>query len=1134
MQDKYQSVAEALFLAAGYAPNVWGYQYVTTTLANGSTSTAFTWPSAKSLGPSCSLGCASCAVTGGTVRLLYWPEPETATESLTAYYLGTSFVYPTAYISYGSVYASDSCGPVGPTYSSTIVPVTNTHQLSSLFVTSNNLIATASFNFTDLNSPIPSSIYYEQLRCNPSAVRLSYEPLGLSAAAMASATPQNKSYACEPNGPYEPVLVIPSEILRDLNPAWASCSADIRGQYDPPHALTAASAPATPTSSPMLVTTPAAPASPPLPTQPLQTAGPTVSPPLPEDTSSTNDPPSTAGSNPGSGEPGKSSTALAGLIPSILQGSPPAASPSASQSNPGGPGVQQTPPAAEAGPNPSSPAGQSDPDEPSPDLGGSIASEVVSGLGSGSAASPAGPNDPGTPVGATSNSVGAAILSGLQVGATAPTAKPAEPAGPAKTESATGPNAGAGAGSGVSAGGPSPEQEPPTQDPGAPVAGAGNEVGNPAGQASGDQPQAGGQAVSPDSQHSVPGPPAIPLATIGGQPIAADPSNPGAVVVGGTQTVRPGGTALVQNTPVSLGSGGLIIMPASGAPAAVNPTTIPIPQPPSAPDVSAAIFTLGPAPITASQDSGPVIIAGSTLSVDGPVATLSGQVVSVGPSGVIVGGSTHLFSVAATGGADSPQPSEVAAPFTVGGLPYTAYAPAGQSGVAVLTGTDGVPTTLLAGGAAATISGQVISVGSSGIVVAGSIHPFSNLATGVGDQAQPSEGAAPFTIGGSSYTAYEPAGQSGVAVLPGINGVPTTLSAGGPAATISGQAISVGSSGLAVGGSTIPFSPLPTNPAAIGFTGPQEVAAPFTVGGQAYTAYEAPGQTQSAVIIDPNGVPLTLSNGGPAATISGQVISLNPSGLLLDSSTLPFSTIPLRLPSASPAPTAAAEPLEVDAPFTISGTPYTAYQIAGHPGLAAILGPNGAVLTTLSLGGSAATLDGQLVSLDSTGVQVGTSAVPFVTATATLEREAVFTDAAGHVHTAVEALDAAAGASGASGGFGGDAAAVTVDGSVMLSPGAPATVLDGETMSVGMDGALVVDGSTVLWSMVTAVGPDGGILSGSGLGPWTGATAVDTGSPTGESTAGLAGVHSGAERRGGLEWWTLGLPISVCMWIHWA
>ncbi|KAL9062754.1 MAG: hypothetical protein Q9157_008660, partial [Trypethelium eluteriae] len=851
MQDKYQSVAEALFLAAGYAPNVWGYQSITTTLANGSISTAFTWPSAKSLGPSCSLGCASCAVTGGTVRLLYWPEPETATESLTAYYLGTSFVYPTAYISYGSVYASDSCGPVGPTYSSTIVPITNTHQLSSLFVTSNNLIATASFNFTDLNSPVPSSIYYEQLRCNPSAVRLSYEPMGLSANLMASATPQNKSYACEPNGPYEPVLVVPSEILRDLNPAWASCSADIRGQYDPPHALTAASAPATPTSSPMFVTTPAAPASPPLPTQPLQTASPTESHPLPGDTSSPNDPANTAGSDPGSGEPGKSSTALAGLIPSILQGSPPAASSSSLQSYPGDPGAQQTPPAAETGPTPSSPTGPSDPDDPNPGLGGSIASEVVSGIGSGSAASPARPDDPGSPAGATSNSVGAAILSGLQVGAPAPSAGPAHPAAPAQTETVIGSNAGTSADPGVSASGSNPKQQPPSQGQGAPVVSTGNEGGNSPGQASGPQPEAGGRAVPPDS---VPGSPSV-----GGLPIAADHSNPGALVIGGTQTVQPGGTAIVQNTPVSLGSGGLVIMPNSGAPGAASPTTIPILQPISPPNVPTAIFMLGSAPLTASQESGHVVIAGSTLSAGGPAATLSGQVVSVGSSGVIVGGSTHLFSAPATGIAVPPQPSEVAAPFTVGGMPYTAYAPAGQSGVAVLTGADGVPTTLMAGGPAATISGQAISVGSSGIVVAGSTYPFLNPATGVGNQAQPSEGAALFMVDGSPYTAYEPAGQSGIAVLPGINGVPTILSAGGPAATISGQAISVGSSGLVVGGSTIPFSALPINPAAPGPTGPQEVAASFTIGGQAYTAYEAPGQTQTAIINGPNGVPLTLS-----------------------------------------------------------------------------------------------------------------------------------------------------------------------------------------------------------------------------------------------------------------------------------
>ena len=147
------------------------------------------WPTQSTLFPGCTLGCLSCAITGGKVRLIYWPEGTSMPSNMSstarlntpmsavprsmtsasevnstesglriALGLGTTFTSPTVYISYNKLYASDSCSGVGPTYHNTIVPITNSAELRSLWATFNygmlTGLNTASFNFTDLNTPV--------------------------------------------------------------------------------------------------------------------------------------------------------------------------------------------------------------------------------------------------------------------------------------------------------------------------------------------------------------------------------------------------------------------------------------------------------------------------------------------------------------------------------------------------------------------------------------------------------------------------------------------------------------------------------------------------------------------------------------------------------------------------------------------------------------------------------------------------------------------------------------------------------------------------------------------------------------------------------------------------------------------
>ncbi|KAI9707005.1 MAG: hypothetical protein M1820_004593 [Bogoriella megaspora] len=149
-----------------------GYIDSYTTFPNGSSAQTEFWPTSSSLGPECPLGCGRCAITGGTVQLFYWPATRTVngtngTGPVVASASGTFLTSPTVYISFASIYASDSCSGVGPKFGSTIIPVANPSAISSVWNDWPDFQnpRTAVFNYTDLNSPIPESIYVRQPQC---------------------------------------------------------------------------------------------------------------------------------------------------------------------------------------------------------------------------------------------------------------------------------------------------------------------------------------------------------------------------------------------------------------------------------------------------------------------------------------------------------------------------------------------------------------------------------------------------------------------------------------------------------------------------------------------------------------------------------------------------------------------------------------------------------------------------------------------------------------------------------------------------------------------------------------------------------------------------------------------------------
>ncbi|GAB1727578.1 hypothetical protein NU195Hw_Modified_57t1 [Hortaea werneckii] len=228
------------------------------------------WPATQSFAPGCSLGCQTCAITGDTVQVYYWP-PTTATAfengtltasashalhtgaanatgPITAIVGDATLTSPTIYISYRSLYASNSCHQVGQRYSNTIIPLAKNDDLKSLayhqlddMPARPGLSGSPSsweyeelpFNLTDLTEPVPQSIYMQLPRCQ------------LSLSAYTNAGFEASDFTCSEYGAYKPLIAIPTEV-RDLDPAWASCTAWYGGAYDPPKALQGATAVATP------------------------------------------------------------------------------------------------------------------------------------------------------------------------------------------------------------------------------------------------------------------------------------------------------------------------------------------------------------------------------------------------------------------------------------------------------------------------------------------------------------------------------------------------------------------------------------------------------------------------------------------------------------------------------------------------------------------------------------------------------------------------------------------------------------------------------------------------------------------------------------------------------------------------
>ncbi|KAL9635614.1 MAG: hypothetical protein Q9164_003343 [Protoblastenia rupestris] len=196
------------------------------------------------------------------------------------------------------------------------------------------------------------------------------------------------------------------------------------------------------------------------------------------------------------------------------------------------------------------------------------------------------------------------------------------------------------------------------------------------------------------------------ILTIAGQTFTAAPTG---ITLPNGQTISPNGPpATISGTPISLGPSGTLLL---------GTNTLALPSP--------SIFTVGDKTFTA-QATGFVIAPGTTLTPGGAGATISGTPVSLAPNSQLQIGSTTVRL----------GPQSV---FTLdGGEVFTAQ----PTGFVV----DG--TTVLPGGAAATVDGEVVSLGTNGNLHVGSetvmLGPAPTGADGgaVNGAGPPFEGAA--------------------------------------------------------------------------------------------------------------------------------------------------------------------------------------------------------------------------------------------------------------------------------------------------------------------------------------------------------------------------------------------------------
>ncbi|KAK5124591.1 hypothetical protein LTR08_005657 [Meristemomyces frigidus] len=247
---------------------------------------------------------------------------------------------------------------------------------------------------------------------------------------------------------------------------------------------------------------------------------------------------------------------------------------------------------------------------------------------------------------------------------------------------------------------------------------------------------------------------------------------------------QPGQQTTINNTLVSVSSGDVAI--GGNIPSAAG----------SDEGSTGAVLTLGGSQVTAIAvgSSGVVQVAGQTLT-PGQVVTIDGQVVGAAPTGLVVDGSTADFSQAAASLEEATWATSQTsgAIITADSQTFTAIS---SNGAVILGGNTLTP------GQVATVSGHTVSDASTGLVIDGSILPFSRLAGTTDVRGYVSLGAV-IMEGPHSYTALE---RSGTVFFDGHTLIP------GEQTVINGHIVSDASTAWVADGTTHTFSQIVAAP----------------------------------------------------------------------------------------------------------------------------------------------------------------------------------------------------------------------------------------------------------------------------------------------------------------------------------
>ena len=837
---------------------------------------------------------------------------------------GSTFWANKAYISLATAYASGSCGYVGTTHTSTILTLKSS-DIYSVFGYNHEFVDAAySFDFDDLNTPMPAAAYPYIGQGGGCSAPDQWTSYWVWPDAV-DGTTNGDLALCETifQDAVSQTLAVPPQ-FRSIDPAWGQCALNLDGLYDPPYALTEQGTAAAPTPVPP---TPAPGSSPsPIIPSPTATAGP-VPPTKPTDPRGSLDPALS------SNNPAPSPSNSPDPVPDSQSPAPP------SKPVPVSPNSQVPGPSNSPVPSPSNipvPAPPNDPKtpDPAPSSSFNIGEGISSVLSVGSIGQPGvggSGGAPSAPAPAPASTHGGTDPAGIIVslakgGHPEPGSSLDSPVGSGTGSDPTGPGAGGIASPSES----NPSSTGPRSGPGeGSISNTGSSSVNPSG-----DPQAGS---SPQS-----------LVSVGGVPISAAPGGSGAIIVA-SSTYLPGQSATIGGTPVSVATGGVVIPGSNGG--TMSTVNVPILGSGSGPDNPnsgagdrtsqiGAIISAGGQSYTVTPvagSTGAVVVGGQIISPGGPAVILSnGQVFSAASSGIVIGtgssASTVPFSAIPDGSAATAQ--ETGAIITAGGQTFTVQ----SSGGLVIVGGE----TLQSGGAVATFpDGQVVSAGSSGLIVgSGSSATIASFSALPGATTTAGTGVI-ITAGGQIFTAQSSGG------IISIDG--QTFTVGGPAVTLpNGQVISAASSGIVVGAGsaavTDAFSALP------GVKSTVESGVIVTAGGQPLTA-ESSG---SLVVVEGQ----TLTVGGAAVTLpDGQVVSADSTGIVVGTGTAAITEAFSALPGSG-----TAKPVS-EAVLTLGGTTISASE--GSSGVVVVEGH------TLSPGGSAATIDGTVISAGTSGIVVG-------------------------------------------------------------------------------------------------------------------------------------------------------------------